>query len=409
MRRFALFNLLHPASFFLGFYLIFLVLGPVFLSFFPQNLPVEVELRTLGIILLYGACFLVSAVSVPMLFGQRPVKTARVDLSGLDGWLTVGLLLWVIGMLSMVVFYAKAGGIPALASNVEMARVTMKQGLGRYILLGGGFFTLGLIYLHLVLIGKHPRFLVHVLVWGLTGVAVVMLMGVGFRGPAAFMLVTMLLARVIFSDGYQKRNRLQLRWVVLGVGLFVLLALVGYYRKTGQFTLDLRIIIWPAVVHVGNLQTILTEFDNTSFFLGSSFIDDLMVGVPGVPGEFLGDYLKKLFDLEFPGGGITVTAPGEAYVNFGIPGVVLHAVVMGLFAGGAYELLAGTKDVHSRILLLLVSLNMARMVTSGVIPIMYFGFLPALIAWWVGKRLLALRFDIKERKPVSSPQMPGIA
>jgi oligosaccharide repeat unit polymerase len=370
---------------------------------------VEVEHRTLGIILLYGACFLVSAVSVPMLFGLRPVKTARVDLSGLNGWFTVGLLLWMIGMLSMAVFYAKAGGIPALAPNVEMARVTMKQGLGRYILLGGGFFTLGVIYLHLVLIGKHPRFLLHVLVWGLTGVATAVMMGVGFRAPAAFVLVTMLLARVIFSDGYQQRNRLPLRWVIVGVGLFVLLALIGYYRNTGQFTLDVRVVIWPAVVHVGNLQTILTEFDNTSFFLGSSFVDDLMAGVPGVPGEFLGDYLKKLFDLEFPGGGITVTAPGEAYVNFGMPGVVLHAVVMGLFAGGVYETLAGTKDVHSRILLLLVSLNMARMVTSGIVPILYFSFLPALIAWWVGKRLLVLLFENKERKSALSPQMPGIA
>jgi oligosaccharide repeat unit polymerase len=405
MRRFALFNLLHPASFFMGFYLVFLVLGPVFLLFFPQNLPLEIEHETLGVILLYGACFLLASVSVPMLFGVRPARTARVELSGLYGWWTVGMLLWSIGMLSMMVFYAKAGGVPALAANVEMARVTMKQGLGRYILLGGGFFTLGLIYLHLTLIGKYHRPWAHMLVWAMTGVAALMLMGVGFRAPAAFMLVTTLLARVIFSDGYQKRSRLQLRWVVLGIGLFIVLALVGYYRNTGQFMLDLKVIIWPAVVHVGNLQTILAEFDNTSHFLGSSFVHDLMVGVPGVPGEFLGDYLKKLFELEFPGGGITVTAPGEAYVNFGIPGVVLHAVFMGLFAGGAYEILAKRNDAQSRILLLLVSLNMARMVTSGIVPIMYFGFLPAVIAWWIGKRLLALLFNPDGGRRIAAPQM----
>ncbi len=405
MRRLVLFNLLHPGSFFLSFYLIFLVLGPVSLIVFPQNLPVEVDARTLAVILLYGLCFLVSVVSVPLLFGIRPVTTARVYLSELRGWWTVGVLLWGIGMLFMAVFYAKAGGIPALAAHVEMARVTMKQGLGRYILLGGGFLTMGLVYLHLALTGKRHSLLVHALVWILTGAATVMLMGVGFRGPAAFMLVTMLLARVIFSRGYQNRQRLQMRWVVLGVGLFVLLALVGYYRKTGEFMLDPGVIIWPAVVHFGNLQTILNEFDNTGFFLGSSFYNDLMVAVPGVPGEFLGDYLKKLFGLEFPGGGITVTAPGEAYVNFGIPGVILHGVLMGLLAGWTYEVLAGKNDVQSRILLLLISLNMARMVTSGVMPIIFFGLLPSVIAWWLGKQLLALLSWKNEQKRISALQM----
>ncbi|WP_456373464.1 O-antigen polymerase [Thiolapillus sp.] len=405
MRRFSLFNLLHPASFFTGFYLVFLLLGPVFLIFSHQALPLEIEQRTLGVILLYGVCFLFSALSVPVLFGLRPVQTAKVDLSGLHRWGTVGLLLWLLGALSMVVFYVKAGGIPALAADVETARITMKQGLGRYILIGSGFFTLGLVYLHLVLIGRRHALLTHVLVWGMTGVAVIMLMGVGFRGPAGFMLITMLLARVIFSSGYQKNNRLPLRWVVLGLGLFIVLALLGYYRHTGKFMLDFRVIIWPTVVHAGNLQTILAEFDNTGFFLGNSFIRDLMAVIPGLPGEFLGDYLKKLFELEFAGGGITVTAPGEGYVNFGIPGVVLHAVFMGLLGGTAYETLAKKNDVQSRILLLLISLNVARTVTSGISPILFFSFLPTLIAWWTGKRLLAWLYQADKWKPGFAPRM----
>ncbi|WP_457676860.1 O-antigen polymerase [Thiolapillus sp.] len=399
MRRLALFNLLHPASFFMAFYLVFLVLGPVFLLFFPQDLPLEFTGRTLGVILLYGICFLLAAMAVPVMLGMRPARMKPVILRVGSEWLAAGLVLWGLGAAAMMVFYLKAGGVPALASDVETARVTMKQGLGRYILAGGGFFTIGLVYLHLLLTGRQqPSIFLRLLVWGLTGVAVILMMGIGFRAPAAFMLVTVVLARVILSEGYQRNNRLQLRWVIFGVCLFVVLALVGYYRNTGQFALHVNIVIWPAIVHAGNLQTILSEFDNTGYFLGNSFVSDFMAAVPGVEGAFLGDYLKHLFDLDFRGGGMTVTAPGEGYVNFGMPGVILHALLLGLVGGFAYERLAGKADVQSRILLLLISLNLARMVTSGIMPVLFFGFLPLLVAWWIGRRLLAFLSDIRSRR-----------
>jgi len=389
MRRFALFNLLHPASFFMAFYLVFLVLGPFFLVFFPLYHSLEFSGRTLLLILLYGGCFMAAATAAPVMLGIPPVKAARVKLLVQPGWLPVGIVLWGLGVLAMLVFYTKAGGVPALAEDVETARVTMKLGLGRYVLAGGGFLTMGLIYLHLMLAdGQRHSFLFRLLVWMCTLVAAVLLMGIGFRAPAAFMLVTVLLARIVFSEGYQRRDRLQWRWVLLGTALFIVLALVGYYRNTGRFSMDAGIIIWPAIVHASNLQNIIMEFDNIAYFLGASFVNDLMAAIPGVQGEFLGDYLKQLFALDFRGGGMTVTAPGEGYVNFGIPGVILHALLLGLLAGAAYEFLAGRKDVQSRILLLLVSLNLARTVTSGIMPVLFFAFLPTLFAWWIGKVFL---------------------
>ena len=120
MRRLVFLNLLHPASFFLIFYGVFLVARPLLLATPLVSLDFKVEPGTFVLILLYGFCFAAAAVCAPMLTGKKPRPTAEVTFEDDRAWLYVGLLLCLGGLASMALFYLKAGGIPLLASSPEI-------------------------------------------------------------------------------------------------------------------------------------------------------------------------------------------------------------------------------------------------------------------------------------------------
>ena len=82
-------------------------------------------------------------------------------------------------------------------------------------------------------------------------------------------------------------------------------------------------------MNVYNLNEIVSYFPKrVDFYYGKSFLNDFSVAIPGSKVDFLGKELKNLLELDFAGEGVTVTAPGEGYVNFGIFGVIIHAAFL---------------------------------------------------------------------------------
>lgn len=380
LRKFRLLNLLHPCTFFLVYYLFFLGIGCLLLLVATRYYDYSISTRTYQAVGLYLGSFVLGTMTAPILALRRPQPLAPLEECPLHRWKTLGLLFWLLGNISLMIFYLKAGSIPLFAGNIEVARVELKVGIGKYIILGRAFLTVGLSALHILCIFKKVAKQFKWFVYVITVEGMVMLAGIGFRSPVAYLLLTVVLTHIFISESYISRQKIPLKIVVFGLVMVGFLAILGYLRYRGEFKLASIVFLWPMLVYALALDRIVNYFPVSHPYLyGSSFITDILAVVPGVKSEFLGNWLKSLIQLTFKGGGIAVTAPGEAYINFGFYGVFFLGLLLGCLGGLIYELYSQRSRVADRWILILLSINFARCVTSGIMPALFFSFLPQVI------------------------------
>ncbi|WP_299212989.1 O-antigen polymerase [uncultured Aquimarina sp.] len=382
MRKIRIFNILHPAIFFLTAYIFFLLIFPFFLCYYFPFF--ETSNKTRLILVFYILVFLISAHIVshylfvknfPRLVDIFP--NIRMDLKY---WKRAFYVFFIGGIfVYLYIYFVKIGTIPMFMDDLENSRVEAKKGIGKYILIGNALISVSLVYRFAIekfVLNKIKKRSVFYLLIGMFFV-----MGIGFRGPAAYLLVACFLAYLFFSKGYLLRQGVSFKYVIFGLFFIIILSIIGYYRHTGKLSIHaIGSTSWTTAVNVGNLEKIIYNTDKSGrFYYGETFISDIGAVLSIHENGFTGSILKKKYKLDFPGEGMTITSPGEAYLNFGWFGVFVHAFLLGTIAGLFYEFVSRSGKLSWFILLGLLSLNFSRLAVGGIMGPGFFFLLPQLI------------------------------
>ena len=382
MRKIRIFNVLHPAIFFLVAYAFFLLIYPFFLEnyffFF------ETTGKTKAILVIYIIIFVYAAHLAPNYLMIRTfpklvnvIPDIRMDIKY---WKRAFYLFFLSGIgFYLFIYLYKMSTIPIFLDNLESARVDAKQGLGKYILIANALISVSLTYRFAIekFILNRIKFIS--ILYLIIGVFFVM--GIGFRGPAAYLVVTSFLANLIFTKKYLSNQGLSYKYILLSICFIVFLSLVGYYRHTGEFSLrGIGSTAWTTAVNVSNLETIVYNTDiSENYHYGSTVLSDLGMAMGLHEKGFTGVILKKEYELNFEGEGMTITSPGEAYMNFGWFGIIFHAFFLGTLSGFFYEIVMRSGKLSWLVLLVLFSLNFSRLAVGGIIAPGLFFLVPQLI------------------------------
>ncbi len=231
----------------------------------------------------------------------------------------------VTGALLMVAFLIQAGGVPVLSEEAEQVRVDTRYTLGFLVISARWMLTLGVATLVAYAYGARRAW--RGPVWLVVCLGALLIATIGSRAPVLLLIIAVGWVAV--------RSKATLpRWplVLLGaVGAFVFLAVAAIFRAGEDLTLSLIMarMQWLAYVNATNLDRLLAFFpDSRGFLMGSSYVMDLSVLMPGHQPNF-GEWLKQAMGLTFPGGGITIGLVGESYANWGPLGSVILAALFG--------------------------------------------------------------------------------
>ena len=191
IRKLRILDIYNPSVFFIIFYVFFLLLGAILnisnIITFPN---LQVSEKTFNIIVLYLVVFIVSAFFLAnfLLIRGYP-KRINTDLIydlDINKVKFVSTVFYCLGIAAYLFFYFKVGKIPLLAYDVENARATLKQGLGRYIILGNNFLYCSLFFetafLNSLNLKRKVYYLIKIVI------ACVIIAGVGYRSPVAYLV-----------------------------------------------------------------------------------------------------------------------------------------------------------------------------------------------------------------------------
>lgn len=385
MRVFRGLDILNPSSFFIILYVFYLLLAPLIneilkFSFDTEILPIDYNVKSLYILLVFLIFFVFSAyVLTPVLFNYKPLKNRGVTPNlNKKKALIVIILASIIVYLVHLYYFSKIGFLPLLHPDAGMVRVTAKKGYGGLLLLATGLaFTVTMI--SSVIYRRSNRLCKFILILNVVSLAVIVML-VGFRGPAAYLILIFFLSLYFTSDKYYSKFSIGLKWVFYGVLFLIILSLIDYLRYGNSFSISgLFQTFWTMTVNFYNFNMIYEYYSSHELLYGYSLITDFLVAVPGVPSEFMGVKLVNILNLSFDGEGMTVTAPGEAYLNFGVPGVLLYAILLGLTCEllHYYFTKSGTESAH--IYLLFFSFSMSKISVAGIMPTVIFTIIPTVI------------------------------
>ena len=388
MRKIRFQDILHPAMFFSCFYIFFIGFSALYHWVFLPDF--NIETVTYFIILLYITVFLLSSnFFTPLLLSYKPRKIKFIHpKKNIKKTSVLGIILVFFGALFHLYYYFSIGFLPIFHDEVANVRVTAKQGFGGVVLLGGGAIYAGMIMLSSCFmsygkIGKVATFLI-------LGASVFIISGVGFRGPAAYLALVFFLNIYFTSNDYLRKNKISHKHVVLGFVFVLFLSILDRLRHGYGLSVDgVLQILWAMTVNFYNLIDIVAgmEKGDIDYYYGSSIINDFFAALPLLDGQFLGVELKVLLQKEFSGDGMTVTAPGEGFVNGGWVGVVFHAFLLGALSEIIYKIFTDKGTVNSIMILVFLSVSIARMSVSGLMPMIVFFVVPVFIflmpALWI--------------------------
>lgn len=164
---------------------------------------------------------------------------------------------------------------------------------------------------------------------------------IGTRGASIETLFAFVVCLII---AYRYRN---IAMFALSCGGFIVVAIaIGILRSTadGEATPDLLQVLSYQIFYGNNFSDfrdyawILSGFDG-HFYHGMTYLAGYMALVPSVISEFRNDYRTGIITTTLAGldpefhAGLRPTLFGEAYLNFGIPGIIFAATLFGYYFG----------------------------------------------------------------------------
>jgi len=378
IRRLRPFDLLNPSVFFVWLFVVLLLFGAIINKTGIITL-VEISNKTIFILLLYLFSFIISAFFLSNVLLMKRPQIIDTDIQydlPVRQVLLFGMLFFVVGSLFILLLYYNMGMVPLLAKDVNKARIEGRVGLGELTILGTSFLNTSLCFV----IAYYDKLSgIFKIIFSLMLVAsIILIAGLASRGQVASLLLFLLFVRYFLSDRYKRNLRIPMYFILYGIVGVFLLAAAEAVRAGGALSLTaFGEIYWTLSIHAYNLSRIIEIIPSSNhYYYGMTFINDFLVAIPGFKSSFLGVILYKIIATT-PGASptgltMTITAPGEGYANFGIPGVVFHAVFLGLVSGMSYNVLSKKNTLSSRIILVLLMLSLPRIVTGGIVPTFLF-------------------------------------
>lgn len=403
-RRFNLYNFFNPFVMFFIFHAVFLYIGWFFYLLFYQNL-IVVNPLTMVYVCTSLTISVVAAITVDTLYSLQGGRTNKfpscVQVSRTENRFSelVGLFVFLVGVCFLLLFYLKAGSIPLLHENSETFRIEARKGMGYVTLLGIGFVTFGAMVLATVSRDRVASFM-------FIGMGVALVLGLGNRAPAFKIILAAAVLRLFWMGKKIPVRKL----LLLGGVLYFLLVLIGALRTETAEGVPLFQVIgarffWRPIVNFTNISLILDHFSFDNIIWGKGFIQDISVLLPGYQPNF-GTWLKDELGLTFAGGSVTPTYIGEAYVNFGLIGVVAAPFIYGAFLQILYIATAGKGVTPVRsVVLLTISLSLMGIANMGIITPMLYGVAVYLTIYGF---FVLVRSMLKTLSaPVSTARRPG--
>jgi hypothetical protein len=279
------------------------------------------------------------------------------------------------GLLGFYYLFYQADSIPLLSDNAETLRVEFSKGKGTKILL----FT-ALIYYGSINYFINNRLNLKSFILILLGTSTILFLG--FRSPAFYYLLACFLGYSSNNIKYLTKGTINYKLILILTILFPIASLIGLYRAGFSPSSSLELFINMKhlfLVNSNNFNWIVEGYRETDFQYGASFINDFLVGIPGSNNEFSGVKLKKYLGIDFIGQTMTVTLPGEGFINLGGLGVILHSIILGFIISFLNELFRIKNNTSNRFYLVILNIFCLRIVTGGIMPILIFVVIPIMI------------------------------
>lgn len=378
-----LLNWIDPTVMFVVSYVVFIGIGIVMTGYYGIELAPSVLIA-----LVVGlTTFLIGALASDILFsptGRIKIRRPVIVVSNLRRKeVTWAWVFFFIGVFVLLYYYYRVGTIPFLAENAEDVRIVVKSGQGYLPILSYTFLTVGLTILTAHgSVKKRSLGYIGVVVPILVGS--LLLLGVGFRAPALYLILASFIVYAFIRDA----KLFILRALLLGLLIVISIGLLGFYRLESSLTTDLLMILRLGLwrIFVNNLYVLNLVFaffpSMESYMLGKSYLIDIITLLPGSQPHF-GSWLKDRLSLEFAGGGVTQTVIGEFYLNWGWTGIVLGMFALGLTLRILYHVLTKRQSlpISRFVFMVLLSISLMKMVSSGIGLVLLFDTLPLMLVY----------------------------
>ena len=346
----------------LGLYLIYLLAYVQFAVLMGGYYSYYTELnsKTIYTIMIYN--FISPLFLIPL---KKICHFNKIDLKKLnvqESWLRV---VFFIGIISMITFYAWNGYIPLLAQDAENARVTSVLGKGFLIIIANNCFLTSM-----SLSNNKKLIYSSLLIGGM------LLVGTGYRSQLLVLIIVFFLVNIV---GRGKK------FIALGIITITLIltlyAVIGLYRSSTSFKLSTLYmpILWRFFVNLDNYNILINTYPLSLLQYGKTFLNDLLVVLPGHSQTFILE-LKNIINYNFPGGSMTPSVFGEGYYNWGILGTILWPIFNLYFVSIIDNF--NKKHVPNG-LYFVVSFSLTNLATSSFIPPLINNYLPSILLLYI--------------------------
>jgi oligosaccharide repeat unit polymerase len=297
---------------------------------------------------------------------------AQGRLAGSSDWRTGPIIAaYLVGVASMVAFWARAGGVPILMGDLENSRVAALTGSGVPFYLS----MLLMVSCWLVLepsvkISTNTKILMFVF-------GALLLATTGWRNTVFALLVVAVLVR------HYRRPLKSSVLIMTGLAAMLGAVVIGLYRviSSGIETYlsyqqiargDLigatgTYLLTYADAFARNLATVFKVVPNgLDFQNGKTFVWNFLSLAPSSDLEPFDFVLKQAAGEGFQGGGLPPTLVGEWYLNFSWIGVVLGMAIVGAISAAAHHVASSSRSSVSRLLAILVAYYLFVSVRGGL-------------------------------------------
>jgi oligosaccharide repeat unit polymerase len=364
-------NLFNPFVFFFIYHTVFLFIALSYREIYP----IEISDEVIALITSSYCLTFIGAIISRFFFQSIGINYVRLhdifskkESKGL--FFFSSLLIFSIGVICYLYFIYKSGGIIIFGEDVEDARISKRKGLGLVTLLYISFLIYG--YLGMLL-SKIKLF--NIIKIPLFAFTVFALISYGSRAPALKLILGIFILGLISK--IKKGHIMKIKqFVTPFIIILLLIVILGALRKGVPNSELLDLVLaragWRPFVNIQNFQKIFEFFPSKHDFLyGYSMIVDLKLFLPGSNLNF-GTLLKEIMNWKFEGGSITPSYIGLGYLNFGIIGVFVYALLYGFILNFIYEmiLIVWKKNNFTILFLFLLSIGMAGAVSTGLLGVL---------------------------------------
>lgn len=291
-----------------------------------------------------------------------------------------------------VIFTLKVGKILWMSDSFDDERITARVGLGWIAIPGIASAYVAMIYSSIHFYKKKSFIKLFITMVTLSICAI----SYGNRAPA---LEIIIIGGIFIWIGlFGKINPLHFL-----TGLFLSLAsvmILGVLRQGLEFSLEsiYKQMLWRPFANIQNTEWVLSFIPSKhDFFYGQSLLIDFSVLLPGHNPNF-GTYMKEAMGKDFSGGSITLTFLGQAYADFGFVFSLLLIMITGYTAQKIFLKL--TKKGRWLPLLIISSITIKSMTSSGIASPIIYGFVPCaiFICFWLTLKSIS---NYRHIKPIN--------